>query len=139
MAKPSLSMSEVRKVEKLLNEWQEKLGWDSLVKHLKKKHHIGTTRQTLYSYKSIADAFSEAKDRLRGITEPVKNNKNITLKQSELILKIEALKLDNKQLEKQNFLLKGLLNAINCETENSPILKEVLVTVRANYMSARGL
>ncbi len=136
MAKPSLSISDVRKIEKALTTWQGKLSWAALVKYLKKKHDITTTRQTLYTYKSIADVFSETKNRLRG-THIVKKNPNVTLKQAELLNKIDSLELDNEQLEKQNALLKGMLNAINCESEKNPSLKEVLRTVRSNYLSNR--
>ena len=138
MAKPSLSMSDVRKIEKTLISWQEKLGWEILIKHLKEKHNIKITRQSLCTYKSIADGFLDAKNRLRKNPKEVKSNPNVTLKQAKLIQKIEELKLDNEQLEKQNSLFKGMLNAINCESEKNPSLKEVLRSVRANYLSSCG-
>lgn len=137
MAKPSLSMSDVRKVEKTLITWQCKLGWETLVKHLKESHGITTTRQTLCTYKSIAGGFADAKDRLRGIPKAVKKSPNVTLKQAELIQTIDELRLDNGNLEKQNALLKGMLNAINCESETNPVLKEVLRTVRSKYLSSK--
>ncbi|MDE1239831.1 hypothetical protein [Vibrio aestuarianus] len=135
MAKPSLSMSDVRKIEKTLTSWNEKLTWDLLVDHVKEKLNIDKTRQTLQSYDSIKIMYDETKDRLRGTPKSVKANPNVTLKQAELVTRIEALQRDNDQLEKQLNYLKGLLHAINIEaSEKNPLLNEVLATVKRNYI-----
>ncbi|NOI25944.1 hypothetical protein [Vibrio mediterranei] len=136
MAKPSLSMSDVRKIEKALTSWNGKLTWALLVEHLQNRFSIDTTRQTLYTYSSIKAAYIDAKVRLRGVPNSVSSNSNITLKQAELITRIEALQRDNNQLEKQLHYLKGLLHAINAEaSEKNPLLNEVLVTVKRAYVS----
>ncbi|HIF9308843.1 TPA: hypothetical protein ACX6RK_001051 [Photobacterium damselae] len=135
MAKPSLSMSDVRNIEKALTSWSGKLTWDLLVEHVKNKLNIETTRQTLNTYGSIKAGYTDAKDRLRDIPISVKANPNVTLKQAELVTRIEALQRDNKQLEKQLSYLKGLLHAINTEaSEKNPLLNEVLATVKRNYI-----
>ncbi|HHX8691372.1 hypothetical protein ACJO1Y_19145 [Vibrio parahaemolyticus] len=135
MAKPSLSMSDVRKIEKTLTSWNGTLTWDLLVDHVKEKLNIDKTRQTLQSYGSIKTVYDETKDRLRGIPKSVKANPNVTLKQAELVTRIEALQRDNDQLEKQLNYLKGLLHAINIEaSEKNPLLNEVLATVKRNYI-----
>ncbi len=136
MAKPSLSMSDVRNIEKTLTSWNGKLTWDLLVEHIRDKFNIDTTRQTLNTYGSIKAGYTNAKDRLRGIPKSVKANPNVTLKQAELVTRIEALQRDNEQLEKQLSYLKGLLHAINTEaSEKNPLLNEVLATVKRNYIS----
>lgn len=135
MAKPSLSMSDVRKIEKTLTSWNGKLTWDLLVDHVKEKLNIDKTRQTLQSYDSIKIMYDDTKDRLRGIPKSVKANPNVTLKQAELVTRIEALQRDNDQLEKQLNYLKGLLHTINIEaSEKNPLLNEVLATVKRNYI-----
>ncbi|HHC6614279.1 TPA: hypothetical protein ACN311_003525 [Vibrio parahaemolyticus] len=135
MAKPSLSMSDVRNIEKALTSWSGKLTWDLLVEHVKDKFNIETTRQTLNTYSSIKTVYNNTKDRLREIPKSVKTNPNVTLKQAELVTRIEALQRDNDQLEKQLNYLKGLLHAINIEaSEKNPLLNEVLATVKRNYI-----
>lgn len=128
-------MSDVRKIEKTLTSWNGTLTWDLLVDHVKEKLNIDKTRQTLQSYGSIKTVYDETKDRLRGIPKSVKANPNVTLKQAELVTRIEALQRDNDQLEKQLNYLKGLLHAINIEaSEKNPLLNEVLATVKRNYI-----
>ncbi|EIO4611063.1 hypothetical protein QNF09_002609 [Vibrio alginolyticus] len=135
MAKPSLSMSDVRNIEKALTSWSGKLTWDLLVEHVRDKFNIDTTRQTLNTYGSIKTVYNKTKDRLRGIPTSVHANPKVTLKQAELITRIEALQRDNDQLEKQLNYLKGLLHAINIEaSEKNPLLNEVLATVKRNYI-----
>lgn len=135
MAKPSLSMSDVRKIEKTLTSWNGKLTWDLLVDNVKNKLNIDKSRQTLQSYDSIKSVFNDTKDRLRGTPKSVKANPNVTLKQAELVTRIEAIQRDNEQLEKQLNYLKGLLHAINIEaSEKNPLLNEVLASVKRNYI-----
>lgn len=134
MAKLSLSIKDVRNIEKALTSWQGKLTWDALVDLLKEKYNITTTRQTLNTYSSIKISYTNAKSRLRGVHKSVNENPNITLNQAKLIQRIDALKLDNNDLEKQVQYLKGLIHFINTEAENNPSLKELLVTIKNNYV-----
>ncbi|MGR5452241.1 hypothetical protein ACP3V3_21305 [Vibrio sp. PNB22_3_1] len=135
MAKPSLSTSDVRNIEKALTSWSGKLTWDLLVEHVKNKFNIETTRQTLNTYGSIKAEYINAKDRLRGGSKSVKTNPNVTLKQADLVTRIEALQRDNEQLEKQVSYLKELLHVISTEaSEKNPLLNEVLATVKRDYI-----
>ncbi|MCE0558262.1 hypothetical protein [Motilimonas sp. E26] len=136
MAKPILSMTDVRNIEKTLSSWNGKLTWDLLVVSVKDKFNINTTRQTLNTYGSIKAGFTDAKRRLRGVPKSVTTNPNITLKQAELVTRIEGLQRDNEQLEKQLSYLKGLLHVINIEaSEKNPLLNEVLASVKRNYIN----
>lgn len=134
MAKPSLSMSDVRNIEKVLSSWNGKLTWDRLIEKIKAEYNINTTRQTLNTYSSITSVYRDTKDRLRGVSQPVRKSPYVTLKQAELVHRIEALQRDNQQLEHQISYLKGLLHVISIEaSEKNPLLNEVLVTIKRNY------
>ncbi|MDC5871543.1 hypothetical protein OPW39_22285 [Vibrio europaeus] len=133
--KPKLSLGDVKKIEKSLRTWKGKLTWDVLVETIQEQYDITATRQTLNTYGSVKEAFDGAKKRLRNTSKKVISSPNISLEKVDLVAKIEALEIDNKELEKQNDRLRGILHAIHIESEKTPQLLEVLRTVKVKYLS----
>ncbi|MBE4398836.1 hypothetical protein HJ025_19045 [Vibrio parahaemolyticus] len=135
MASLSLTSSQVRKIEKMLNIWSQKLTWADLVRKIKDDLNIKISRQTLYTYGSIKQAFHDAKQRLRGAPNNTQYEPQLPLEAVDLLNKINNLENEVKGLRTQNQRLQGLLNDIRMEAENSPLLMELLVSVKRQHQS----
>ncbi|ACA88270.1 hypothetical protein [Shewanella woodyi] len=133
MAKPSLSTTQVRQIEKILYRWSGKLTWEELVDQLENELEITTTRQTLNSYSSISGVFKSTKTRLRGISENYQNSPNVSLEKASLLDKIEKLENEIIGLRTQNQQFQGLLNDIRMEAESTPLLMDLLISVKRKH------
>lgn len=133
MANLSLTIQQVRKIEKILHRWLDKLTWAALVKKIEHDLEIKVTRQTLNTYGSIKQAFDDAKLRLRGTPKSYRKMPQMSLEKVDLVDKIQKLDNEVSGLNKQNQRLRGLLNDIRKEAENNPLLMELLVSVKKQH------
>jgi hypothetical protein len=133
MASLSLTSHQVRQIEKILHRWLDKLTWVALVKKIDRDLEIQTTRQTLDTYKSIKQAFDDAKLRLRGTPKSYRKMPEMSLEKADLVDKIQKAENELLGVRKQNQRLQGLLNDIRKEAENNPLLMELLVSVKRQH------
>ena len=135
MALPSLSMEQVRKIERMIAAWSGKLTWALLVSRIQAELGIKTTRQTLNTYGSIKSAYDVSKQRLRGVPERFTKVTLSEAKQWELIerqrLEIEALKKQVNQFIAFNELIVD-------KARSQPLLMDLLREIKADHLSDKG-
>ncbi|MGF1761141.1 hypothetical protein L4D76_25115 [Photobacterium sagamiensis] len=124
MALPSLSTTQIRKIETLIMSWQTKLTWDLLVDRIKSDLDITTTRQTLPTYSSIKAAYQAKKQELRGkpTTEFVKFVKSDLDKFEQ----IESLKAENEVLTQKLDKQLAFIKKLGVLAESNPPLVALL-------------
>lgn len=88
------------KIERLIKNWKGKLTWDLLTKAIELELGLGTTRQTLCSYTSIATAFRNKKAELRGATPEF--HAKMTASDVELVKRNESLTNEIELLKQKN-------------------------------------
>jgi hypothetical protein len=128
MALPSLSTTDVRNIEKMINAWSTKLTWDLLVARIESDLGIVTTRQTLNTYGSVKSAFSDQKGKLRG--KPKDSLIKIAQSDVKLAERVERLLADNAALEKKVEKQRAFIAEIADVAKSNPAVMSVLEAVK---------
>ena len=138
MALPSLSTSDVRNIEKVINGWSTKLTWDLLVARIETDLGIITTRQTLNTYTSIKTAFSNKKQKLRG--KPSDMLLKFTQNDMKMAERIERLTSENEELEIRVEKQRAFIAEIADIAKSNPSVMQVLEKVkrRVSKLTKKG-
>lgn len=155
MANKSLSSKNIEDIKSVLSSWNSKLTWALLVKRISVELGIKRSRVTLQDYPSIYEEFTTAKKRLRGYNAQARANartKNVksvksdskfvefTQSQVDQFKRIKTLEADNARLRREATQHMGFVNTLLKESENHPLLMEVLRTLKrkAKAASSKG-
>ncbi len=97
-----LSDYDIERVVELLDGWQDKLTWDALCQACGPVLKTEPSRQTLYRYPRVKNAFQQTKERLKHVEEEIKLPPSMKVA-AERIARLER---ENERLKRENF---GLL------------------------------
>lgn len=93
-----LSDRDVERIVELLDGWRDKLTWDALCKACGPVVGTIPTRQTMYRYQRIKDAYAGAKDKIKAGEEEISVPSSMRVA-AERIVRLEN---ENERLKKEN-------------------------------------
>lgn len=93
-----LSDRDVERIVELLDGWRDKLTWDALCKACGPVVGTIPTRQTMYRYQRIKDAYVGAKDKIKAGEEEISVPSSMRVA-AERIVRLEN---ENERLKKEN-------------------------------------
>ncbi|MNF61565.1 hypothetical protein D3C85_853690 [compost metagenome] len=92
----------IDKIVKLLDGWNDKLTWDTLLDTIALRLHQRYTRQTLHKHERIRAAYSQRKEALNNSSNKAVVPQEDRKLDDDIIRKISRLEAENQRLEAEN-------------------------------------